>query len=72
MALIMEKFGAIVDGTNPTRTIEDSEIPYDGMLQITVYLMTQTATEPAERDGITYISVVDDLVGALKSAKQDA
>ncbi|MFC9933888.1 dihydrofolate reductase family protein [Glutamicibacter sp. NPDC127525] len=68
----MEKIGAIVGGANKTQTIEDGEIPYGGMLLVPVYLITHTATEPVERDGITYTFVVDDIAGAVESAKQDA
>ncbi|MCS3494500.1 dihydrofolate reductase [Arthrobacter sp. JUb119] len=72
VASVMGKIGAIVGGANQTQTIEDGEIPYGGMLQVPVYLMTHTATEPVERDGITYTFVVDDIAGAVESAKRDA
>ena len=72
VALVMEKIGAIVGGANRTQTIEEGEIPYGGMLQVPVYPMTHTGTEPVVRDGITYTFVVDDIAGAVESAKQDA
>ncbi|MBM7769652.1 dihydrofolate reductase family protein [Glutamicibacter nicotianae] len=72
VALVMETIGAIVDGANRRQTIEEGEIPYGGILQVPVYLMTHTATEPVVRDGITYTFVVDDIAGAVESAKQDA
>ncbi|GAA1406989.1 riboflavin biosynthesis protein RibD [Glutamicibacter uratoxydans] len=72
VASVMSRIGAIVGGANPTQTIEDGEIPYGGMLQVPVYLMTHTATAPVERDGITYTFVVDDISGAVASAKRDA
>lgn len=72
VALVMETIGAIVDGVNRRPTIEEGEIPYGGILQVPVYLMTHTATEPVVRDGITYTFVVDDIAGAVEPAKQDA
>lgn len=72
VALVMETIGAIVDGVNRRPTIEEGEIPYGGILQVPVYLMTHTATEPVVRDGITYTFVVDDIADAVEPAKQDA
>ncbi|MEU4016148.1 dihydrofolate reductase family protein [Microbacterium sp. NPDC028030] len=68
----MEHIGAIVGGANRTRTIEDGEIPYGGMLKVPVYLMTHTAHEPIERDGIVYTFVVDDIAKAVETAMQAA
>lgn len=69
---VMKHIGAIVGGANKTRTIEDGEIPYGGMLKVPVFLMTHTAQEPIERDGITYTFVVDDIADAVERASQAA
>ncbi|MDF2559235.1 MAG: bifunctional deaminase-reductase domain protein [Microbacterium sp.] len=69
---VMTNIGAIVGGANKTQTIDDGEIPYGGMLKVPVYLMTHTAHEPIERDGITYTFVVDDIAQAVESAAQAA
>ncbi|HEY1176257.1 MAG TPA: dihydrofolate reductase family protein [Phytomonospora sp.] len=69
---VIERIGAIVGGANKTRTIEDGEIPYGGMLKVPVYLMTHTETEPIERDGVTYNFVVDDIARAVEAAKAAA
>lgn len=66
------RIGAIVGGANATRTIEDGEIPYGGMLDAPVFLMTHVAADPIERDGITYTFVVDDIAGAVATAKAAA
>lgn len=69
---VMGRIGAIVGGANKTRTIEDGEIPYGGMLKVPVFLMTHSAHEPIERDGITYTFVVDDIAEAIERASQAA
>lgn len=67
---VMNKIGAVVGGANKTQTIEDGEIPYGGMLKVPVFLMTHSAHEPIERDGITYTFVVDDIAEAVERASQ--
>ncbi|MFI7423228.1 dihydrofolate reductase family protein [Nonomuraea sp. NPDC049684] len=69
---VMSRIGAVVGGANKTQTIEDGEIPYGGMLKVPVYLMTHSAHEPIERDGITYNFVVDDIKEAVRLATQAA
>ncbi|MFI7468847.1 dihydrofolate reductase family protein [Nonomuraea sp. NPDC049646] len=69
---VMSRIGAVVGGANKTQTIEDGEIPYGGMLKVPVYLMTRSAHEPIERDGITYNFVVDDIKEAVRLATQAA
>lgn len=69
---VCERIGAIVGGANKTRTIEDGEIPYGGLIKAPVFLMTHQAAEPIEKDGVTYTFVVDDIAGAVASAKQAA
>jgi dihydrofolate reductase len=66
---VMEEVGAIVGGSNKTQTIEDGEVPYGGMLKVPVFLMTHTAHDPIEKDGITYTFVVDDIEHAVEKAK---
>lgn len=69
---VMEEIGAVVGGANKTRTIEDGEIPYGGMLKVPVYEMTHEAQEPVIRDGITYTFVVNDIARAVEMAKAAA
>ena len=69
---VMEEIGAIVGGANKTQTIEEGEAPYGGMLKVPVYLMTHSAHEPIEKDGVTYTFVVDDITQAVEAAKKDA
>src|SRR5690554_5336725 len=69
---VVEGIGALVGGANKTQTIEDDEIPYGGMLKAPVYLMTHSAQEPIERDGVTYTFVVDDIEQAVELARQAA
>lgn len=69
---ITDRIGAVVGGANKTRTIEDGEIPYGGMLQAPVYLMTRTPQDPVERDGVTYTFVVDDIAHAVEQAERAA
>lgn len=69
---VMEEIGAIVGGANKTQTIEEGEVPYGGMLKVPIYLMTHSAHEPIEKDGVTYTFVVDDITRAVEAAKKDA
>ena len=69
---VIQELGAVVGGANNTQTIDDGEVPYGGMLKVPVYLMTHSAHEPIERDGVTYTFVVDDITQAVKSAKRAA
>ena len=69
---VVQELGAVVGGANKTQTIDDGEVPYGGMLKIPVYLMTHSAHEPIEKDGVTYTFVVDDIAKAVESAKQAA
>lgn len=69
---VCAQIGAIVGGANKTRTIEDGEIPYGGMLKAPVFLMTHRAAGPVERDGVTYTFVVDDIAAAVAEAKRAA
>ena len=62
---VMGRIGAVVGGANRTRTIEDGELPYGGMLKVPVYLMTHSPHDPIERDGTTYTFVVDDISEAV-------
>ncbi|GAB3409204.1 hypothetical protein GCM10027515_27490 [Schumannella luteola] len=65
---VMDRIGAVVGGANKTRTIDDGEIPYGGMLKVPVFLMTHDAHDPIERDGITYTFVQDSIVDAVDRA----
>lgn len=69
---LMNRIGAVVGGANKTRTIEDGELPYGGMLKVPVYLMTHSPHEPVERDGTTYSFVVDDIAEAVRLASEAA
>ncbi len=69
---VVQDLGAVVGGANKTQTIDDGEVPYGGMLKVPVYLMTHSAHEPIEKDGVTYTFVVDDVTQAVESAKQAA
>ncbi|MCP2032613.1 dihydrofolate reductase [Okibacterium sp. HSC-33S16] len=69
---IMQELGAVVGGANKTQTIDDGEVPYGAMVKVPVYLMTHSAHEPIEKDGVTYTFVVDDIAQAVGSAKQAA
>ena len=69
---VMEDLGAVVGGANKEQTIEDDGQPYGGMLKIPVFLMTHSAHEPIERDGVTYHFVVDDIAEAVEAAKAAA
>jgi dihydrofolate reductase len=72
VAAVCDRIGAIVGGANKTRTIEDGEVPYGGMLKVPVFLMTHQAADSIERDGITYTFVVDDIAAAVATAKEAA
>jgi dihydrofolate reductase len=69
---VCARIGAVVGGANATRTVEDGEIPYGGLVDAPVFLMTHVAAAPIERDGITYTFVVDDIARAVASAQQAA
>ncbi len=69
---VCDRIGAVVGGANKTRTIEEGELPYGGMLKVPVYLMTHTAQEPVVKDGVRYTFVVDDIEQAVNAAKADA
>jgi dihydrofolate reductase len=69
---VVQELGAVVCGANKTQTIEPGEIPYGGTLGVPMYLMTHSAHEPIEKDGITYTFVVDDIRQAVESAKRAA
>lgn len=69
---VIEELGAVLGGANKTQTIDDGEVPYGGMLKVPVYLMTHSAHEPIEKDGVTYTFIVDDITQAVESAKQAA
>ncbi|GAB2512140.1 dihydrofolate reductase family protein [Paramicrobacterium agarici] len=72
VAKVIERIGAVFGGANKTQTIDDDEIPYGGMLNVPVYLMTHSPHDPIERDGITYTFIVDDIAEAVELAKQAA
>lgn len=69
---VVAEIGAIVGGSNKRNTIEDDGVPYGGSLKVPVYLMTHTAHEPIEKDGVTYTFVVDDIATAVETAKKAA
>ncbi|MGZ8690756.1 MAG: dihydrofolate reductase family protein [Aeromicrobium sp.] len=69
---VMHELGAVIGGANKTQTVEAGEIPYGSTLRVPVFLMTHSAHEPIERDGVTYTFVVDDITKAVESAKQAA
>lgn len=66
---VWDDIGAVVGGANKTQTIEDGEIPYGGMLKVPVFLMTHSAHDAIERDGIIYTFIVDDVSKAVEQAK---
>ncbi len=72
VATVLDRIGAVVGGANKTQTIEEGELPYGGPLKVPVYLMTHTAHEPVEKDGVRYIFIVDDIAHAVAAAKADA
>jgi dihydrofolate reductase len=69
---VMAQLGAVVGGANREQTVEDDGQPYGGMLKIPVFLMTHTAHEPVEKNGVTYTFVVDDIGHAVALAKSAA
>ncbi|MET0888263.1 MAG: dihydrofolate reductase family protein [Mycetocola sp.] len=69
---VVHELGAVVAGANRSQTIEEGEVPYGGTLGVPIYLMTHTAHEPIEKDGVTYTFVVDDIGHAVELAKQAA
>ena len=69
---VVEQLGAVVGGANKTQTVEDGGVPYGGTLGVPVYLMTHSAHEPIEKDGVRYAFVVDDVAQAVEAAKQAA
>jgi dihydrofolate reductase len=69
---VVQELGAVVGGANKTQTIEDGEVPYGAVVKVPVYLMTHSAHEPIEKDGVTYTFVVDDIAQAVDSAKKAA
>ena len=69
---VCARIGAVVGGANKSRTIEEDERPYGGMVKAPVFLMTHHAADPIERDGITYTFVVDDIAAAVAAAKEAA
>lgn len=69
---LIQQLGAVIGGANTTQTIEDGEVPYGAMVKVPVYLMTHSAHEPIEKDGVTYSFVVDDIALAVEAAKQAA
>lgn len=69
---VVQELGAVVGGANKTQTIEDDEVPYGAIVKVPVYLMTHTAHEPIEKDGVTYSFIVDDIALAVESAKKAA
>jgi dihydrofolate reductase len=54
---VWSQIGAVVGGANTTQT---------------VFLMTHSAHDPVERDGVTYSFVVDDITEAVELARQAA
>ncbi|WP_022891350.1 dihydrofolate reductase family protein [Agromyces subbeticus] len=69
---VIQQLGAVVGGANKTQTIEEGEVPYGAMVKVPVYLMTHSAHEPIEMDGVTYTFVVDDIAQAVEAAEQAA
>jgi dihydrofolate reductase len=69
---VWSQIGAVVGGANATQTIDDGELPYGGLLKVPVFLMTHSAHDPVERDGVTYSFVVDDITEAVELARQAA
>lgn len=69
---VVQALGAVVGGANKTQTIEDGEVPYGAMVKVPVYLMTHSAHEPIQKDGVTYTFIADDITQAVAAAKQSA
>jgi dihydrofolate reductase len=69
---VMEEVGAVVGGANKTRTIEEGEEPYGGVLKVPVFEMTHEAHEPIVKNGTTYTFVVNNISEAVSLAKEAA
>lgn len=69
---VVQQLGAVVFGANSAQTITDGEVPYGGTPGVPMFVMTHTAHEPIEKDGVTYTFVVDDITQAVESARQAA
>jgi dihydrofolate reductase len=69
---VMEEVGAVVGGANKTRTIEEGEEPYGGVLKVPVFEMTHEAHEPIIKNGTTYTFVVNNISEAVSLAKEAA
>jgi len=69
---VIIEIGAVIGGANATRTIEEGEKPYGGMLKVPIFLMTHSPHPPIELDGVTYTFVVDDIALAVAAAKDAA
>lgn len=72
VADVVGEIGAIVGGANRTQTIEDGEVPYGGIVEAPVFLMTHSPHESVEKDGIVHHFVVEDVAEAVAAAKQAA
>ncbi|MCR2785735.1 MULTISPECIES: hypothetical protein [unclassified Microbacterium] len=69
---VVQELGAVIGGANKTQTVDDGEVPYGGMAGVPVFLMTHSAHEPIEKDGVVYTFVVDEIAQAVASAKDAA
>lgn len=69
---VVGRIGAVVGGANSAQTIEDGGEPYGGLAGAPVYLMTHSAHDPIEKDGVTYHFVVEDIAEAVTRAKESA
>jgi dihydrofolate reductase len=69
---VMEEVGAVVGGANKTRTIEEGEEPYGGVLKVPVFEMTHEAHKPIVKNGTTYTFVVNNISEAVSLAKEAA
>ncbi|MDL5350149.1 dihydrofolate reductase family protein [Microbacterium sp. zg-YB36] len=69
---VVQELGAVIGGANKTQTVDDGEVPYGGMAGVPVFLMTHSAHEPIEKDGVVYTFVVDEIPQAVASAKDAA
>lgn len=72
VASVVEEIGAVIGGANKTQTIEDGQIPYGGIAGAPVFLMTHSAHDPVQKDGISYNFVVEDVAEAVAAAKDAA
>ncbi|MFS0893704.1 dihydrofolate reductase family protein [Microbacterium sp. 179-I 3D3 NHS] len=71
IAGVVADVGAVVGGANKTQTIEDGEIPYGGLPDVPVFLMTHHPRGPIEKNGVTY-EFLDDIDAAVAAAKTAA